>query len=40
MALVHGLLLAEGIITGREDIVEIDFASGLDPDGSRRKDQP
>ncbi len=33
--LVHGLLLAEGIITGREDVVEIDFASGLDPDGSR-----
>lgn len=33
--LVHGLLLAEAIITRRADVREIDFASGLDPDGSR-----
>ena len=33
--LVHGLLLAEAIITRRSDVREIDFASGLGPDGSR-----
>lgn len=33
--LVAGFLLSEGVITSMADIVEIDFASGLDPDGSR-----
>lgn len=33
--LVFGLLLAEGIITRGEDITEIDFSTGLDPDGRR-----
>lgn len=33
--LVAGFLLTEGVITSMADIVEVDFASGLDPDGSR-----
>lgn len=33
--LVAGFLLSEGVITTMDDIIEIDFASGLDPDGSR-----
>ncbi|GAA4284234.1 formate dehydrogenase accessory sulfurtransferase FdhD [Brevibacterium daeguense] len=33
--LVAGFLLSEAVITSKADIVTIDFASGLDPDGSR-----
>lgn len=32
---VLGLLLGEGIITCRHDVIDIDFSTGLDPDGSR-----
>ena len=32
---VLGLLLGEGIITHAQDVREIDFSTGLDPDGSR-----
>lgn len=33
--LVLGLLLGEGIIRTASDVVEIDFSTGLDPDGTR-----
>ena len=33
--LVAGYLLSEAIVTGMDDIEEIDFSSGLAPDGSR-----
>lgn len=33
--LVFGLLLAEGIIVEADDIREVDFSTGLDPDGRR-----
>ncbi len=33
--LVLGLLLGEGIIRAASDVVEIDFSTGLDPDGTR-----
>lgn len=33
--LVLGLLLGEGIIRTTSDVVEIDFSTGLDPDGTR-----
>lgn len=33
--LVLGLLLGEGIIRTANDVVEIDFSTGLDPDGTR-----
>lgn len=33
--LVAGFLLSESVITAAEDIVRIDFAAGLDPDGRR-----
>ncbi|WP_029090117.1 formate dehydrogenase accessory sulfurtransferase FdhD [Brevibacterium album] len=33
--LVMGFLLTEGVITHRDQVREIDFSAGLDPDGSR-----
>lgn len=33
--LVSGYLLSEGVVTTMDDIVEIDFSTGLAPDGSR-----
>lgn len=33
--LVSGYLLSEGVITSMDDIAEIDFSTGLAPDGSR-----
>lgn len=33
--LIHGFLLAEGVIRRAEQVRSIDFASGLDPDGTR-----